>query len=275
MKQYRHINITAAILLISNSLYAADTSARYVNCMDYNTVGNGLCRPEDPVPEGPKRADAPKPDPVQEFLDNHGKPPREFAEFYANPTPENAQKWNQAFRAQQMRAMEISKAWKAAIEADAATTQPPQAAVPPVVQSVGVKQPVAKIVSNGALQPMPKTTRLGAFATGAEDRGSLTYYFSVSDPNSAKMSATLGAVYSGGKSKYKFTCVDLTPLSDKFQASPMNRGGLPCDWRMPRAGEVESLKIQQTPVLVVQRPNTPQQQIVGNIDQQQLINMLR
>jgi len=178
-----------------------------------------------------------------------------------------------SLRVKQMRAAQISSAWKTAIQQETvvqaqdsaqSATRPFAGAMPAVV--VANKAPVLSI---------SKTTRLGAFATAADGQGSLTYYFSVSDPESAKMSANLNTIYRSGKSKYKFTCVDLTPLSDKFQASPANRGSLPCDWRMPKAGEVESLNIQQVPILVIQHPNAQPQQIAGVIEQQQLIELLR
>lgn len=265
--------------LFSGGSVFADTSGRYVNCMDYSTVGSGLCRPDDPVPEAPAR-NQPKVDPVKEFLENHGKPPREFVEFYLNPTPENAQKWNQSFREQQMKVSQVAAAWQNAMRGDTPSQTSGQStgSNTGLLQNQRVNEPVSPQTPSPAPAARPessKVTRLGAFATSAEQGGWVTYYFSVSDPLSARMSEDFKGVIPNLKSKYRFTCVDLTPLSDKVQAQPSNRGALPCDWRLPRSGELETYKIQQTPVILIQRTNQPPELIKGVIKPDRLRKLLQ
>lgn len=48
---------------------------------------------------------------VDEFLDNHGKPPREFARFMINPTLENALIWAQKYDDMLKRTKETTEAW--------------------------------------------------------------------------------------------------------------------------------------------------------------------
>lgn len=269
--------VSVCVLTVSGFIYA-DTSLRYVNCMDYSTVGTGLCRPNDPIPEAPARNES-KVDPVKEFLDNHGKPPREFVEFYLNPTPENAQKWNQSFRAQQMKAANVASAWQAAIKAEKGQVETQNSAQPAVSTSNQAIPPQKQSQPLRAPQPHQgegvKNTRLGAYATRADQQGRLTYYFSVSEPNSARMSSELASIAPSFNGKYRFTCVDLTPLSDKFQAQPKNRGALPCDWRLPRSGELETYKIQQTPVIVVQRNGQSAEILPGVVAADRLRAVLR
>lgn len=48
---------------------------------------------------------------IDDFLENHGKPPREFVAFHLEPTLENALKWVYAYNQLQQRNIELTRAW--------------------------------------------------------------------------------------------------------------------------------------------------------------------
>jgi hypothetical protein len=211
---------------------------------------------------------------VQQFLDNHGKPPREFAEFYVNPTPENAQRWVAAFRAQQAKANAIAAAWREAEQPPAS----PSVSQSPVNQANFISSAPTPTAAPAAPTAMPAVPagalrpglRLGAYATPVPSLPQVVYYFSASCPFCARLKPDLAAFTQQYQSKLAFTCVDLTPLSPHQTPNPANRDGLPCDWRLPNPNEVERLQIRQTPTLLVQRPDGTGQRLSGLISPAQL-----
>lgn len=270
----------APFLILGATLVAGAAGAqtpmehKYTPCVDYFQVGGSRCAPISsavaaapastspaPVPSG-----RPSADPVQSFLDNHGKPPREFAEFYVNPTPENARRWVEAFRAQQTKANAMAEAWRQAEQALPGANEPVRpAASPPLPAAAPVAGPVTT-----AAAATPTAPRLGRFATPAEQLPILVYYFSASCPFCARLKPDLMAMTQPAQGKLLFTCVDLTPLSPRQAPSPGNRTGLPCDWRLPQPGEVERLQIRQTPTLLISRPGQGGQRLTGVISPGQL-----
>lgn len=100
-------------------------------CLDYWAVGNTKgCqkapptkKPQSPSPTQPSPT-VPPPQPaaetpsssvldkkINDFIANHGKPPREFVEFYLDPTPENAMKWVAKYNELLQRSNDIAVAW--------------------------------------------------------------------------------------------------------------------------------------------------------------------
>jgi hypothetical protein len=235
-------------------------------CVDYFTLGGSRCRPQQPqapaVPTLPVQPSAT--DPVQAFLDNHGKPPREFAEFYVNPTPENARRWAQAFQAQQAKAAALAAAWKQAESALKVAPAAPVSAPPQPLPAPTTPVPL------GATPPSPPPLRLGGFATPVEQHPIMVYYFSASCPFCARLKPDLLAVTQSLRGKLVFACVDLTPLSPRQAPHPTNRNGLPCDWRLPQPGEVEKLQIRQTPTLLISRPGGNGARLTGVVEPSQL-----
>ncbi len=109
---------------------AAATAAqeRYAPCLSYYTVGDSDgCQPEQeeaPVSAAPSpTAVAPEPEEpaetgprplkerIDEYLADHGKPPREYVSFYLEPTIENAIKWVHTYNEILERNKRITYAW--------------------------------------------------------------------------------------------------------------------------------------------------------------------
>lgn len=121
------------ILLAATSLPAWATYDDAVEdrpCLDYWAVGNSKGCQKAPVKKPKPEAKpvvasptAPPPQPVAEdpsptlnkkiddFIANHGKPPREFVAFYLDPTPENAMKWVAKYNELLQRGNDIAVAW--------------------------------------------------------------------------------------------------------------------------------------------------------------------
>jgi hypothetical protein len=285
----RLIIVTGVMQAVVVGGWAQDARAnRFVICNDYYTVGASLCKPKAATPvftQAPKETSmrvAPTPaaqsDKVKDFLDNYGKPPREFVEFYMNPTPDNAQRWVAAYKEQQARTAAVAEAWK---RASAAEGQGGSARITPQTPSPAIlpAAPIAPKVftpQSGAQIPLPSgAIRLGGYSAVTGAKTDLTYYFSAVCPYCVRLKPSLASFAQTHLSKLKFTCVDLTPLSTKSGPSPQNLQGLPCDWRTPRDGEVESLGITQTPTLFVQKGSTPPTRLVGLFPMEQLQGLVK
>jgi hypothetical protein len=275
----RATKIALYATLVIGVAQAAPSTDRYTVCNDYYTVGASPCRAKasTPVARPAKAAlnaaqQAPKitaADPVQQYLDNHGKPPREFVEFYLNPTPENANTWVQTFRAQQARANAVSQAWQQAEQAGARAAMPAN----PVLAAVPTPAMPRPASPTAAPRPRP-ILQIGGYATPAESLTKVTYYFSAICPFCTRLKPDLAALTQAKKSKLIFTCVDLTPISNRSTPNPANRAGLPCDWRMPQPGEVEALDLNQTPILLVQAPGQAVTRLTGLVPREALRKLL-
>ncbi len=238
------------------------TQSQYKTCVDYFALGGSRCQGRGTATVvtptlPPVIAADPQQDPVQEFLDNHGKPPREFAEFYVNPTPQNALRWVSAFQAQKARADALAVAWREAEQAmaPAATAPTGRPSQSKVVQEPQMKMPPAATPTS--------SLRFGAYAPATTRKPELLYYFSASCPFCARLKPDLQALTQTLSDKLVFTCVDVTPLSQRQSPVPANRDGLPCDWRTPNPGELERLEIRQTPTLLVSRGAVPPERLSG------------
>lgn len=271
-------------VMTSNLAWAADPT-----CLSYYTVGDSDCKPVASTPvKRPQTAPATAPQLVQpvgevdKFLDNYGKPPREFVEFYLNPTSENARKWVATYQGIIQKGQDISKAWNQADElykgAGTSTAPVLQGTAPAVTEP-----PVAAaVMAPPAMAPQPVATSFGAFAEQSQAgtagpagvRNSpidLTYYFSQTCPYCAKMTPDLAALSKEKSGKLELTCVDVTPVG------PRNRpdeayitSKLPCKWRLPEEGEVDREAVRQTPTLVIRKGGVTPVRLSGYVPLAQL-----
>src|SRR4051812_972560 len=115
----KNLLVGLSLLLLPLVAHAQDTyNGKYAPCVDYFTVGNSNCSPVASTPiivQMPASANAtvaaasaPPKDAVTQYLDNYGKPPREFVEFYLNPTAENAMKWVATYNQMVQRSQSLS-----------------------------------------------------------------------------------------------------------------------------------------------------------------------
>lgn len=260
-------------------------------CIDFYTVGESKCEPAakpvqassgSPVLVPPAvRNEEQK---VDEFLENYGKPPREFVQFYMNPTPENAQKWVQAYQGILQKSQNISDMW-----ADAERLYGQQGAEPATRRSApsvpARVMPQAPQVAPDAALPVSQPSSLGNFGglnavptgrqTGGvmpQDRGlKLTYYFSQICPFCARMTPELSVLTNNYSGKLEFTCVDVTPFSETTAPRPANISDkLACQWRLPEPEELKREGVNQTPTLLVQQGGKAQVKLSGYMSQEQL-----
>lgn len=287
-----------------------DLQAKYTPCIDYYTVGESSCRPaaSTPVyrpgqvqqptllspPAAPQSFTDPEQAKVDKYLENYGKPPREFVEFYLNPTPENAVKWVAAYQQLVQRGKALSEAWnqadelyqqgRVALPAADENSLPPVTDFGPLLQ----KAPAANLQSSQIeTQDAPRpqktvaTESIGAFSPespviSASKGVDVTYYFSATCPYCAQLTPQLADIYEKMPSKFAFTCVDVTPLGATTKPQKANiEGKLPCQWRLPRPQEIENMGIRQTPTLVIRRPGNPDVRLSGYVPPVQLLPYLQ
>lgn len=268
--------------------YAYDVQQKYAPCIDYNTRGESRCGAppsllppvSQPVVSNKLYVQQPVQAPVSQsleqrvdqYLENYGKPPREFVEFYLDPTPENARKWVVTYDDMLKKGQNISNLWSR--------------------EDASYQQALATVQATGALADIPKTSnvsdtkvspeaeiRIGGLANAADsgsfsavpERVHITYFFSKTCPYCAKMTPQLSSLFNDNSSKLAFTCVDVTPLSSSYRPEPSNiEGQLPCQWRLPLEGEVERLGVRQTPTLFIEQKQGDPLKLSGFIPADQL-----
>ncbi len=271
-------------LILPNMALAVDPT-----CISYYTIGDSTCKPvaSTPVQRQPAPVKgAPQlvnpPSEVDKFLENYGKPPREFVEFYLNPTPENARKWVSTYQGIIQKSQDISKAWNQADELyRTSSTTPP--ATRSSVQPLPAQQSIQSMPTAPVNQaPQAPVARFGAFAESTGTSSSqaagirmspinVTYYFSQTCPYCAKMTPDLAALSNEKASKLELTCVDVTPIG------PNNRpdeayitSKLPCKWRLPVEGEIDQEGVRQTPTLVIRKEGQSPVRLSGYVPLTQL-----
>ncbi len=267
-------------------------------CVSYLTVGDSNCKPQplevqrQPAPAASiESMAAPQPkSEVDKYLDNYGKPPREFVEFYLNPTAENASKWVQTYQQMLQKGQDISKAWNDAEQlygtgAAAASQAAPARLVEPAVTQQPAPRAAPQVVP-AQVAPVSSqgvgVDRFGAFANrapalqdttnGIRSKGvSLTYFFSQTCPYCARMTPELAVLVQQIPNKLAFTCVDVTPVgaTSRPDASYIT-SKLPCQWRLPNQGEVEKEQVSQTPTLVIQKEGEAPVRLSGYVPLAQL-----
>jgi len=275
-------------LYAATTLYSTPLKAQEIQCIDYYTVGQNTCATPQPSPQ----ADASAPrllapqatgtdeDKVDEFLENYGKPPREFVAFYLNPTAENAQKWVAAYQQIMQKTQNLSQLWSSAEQLyQQDTSQPvvrrqdeplaqPQQVVP--VQPVA---PVVRASSNLNFGGLGAGVSAGPGGVRAPVSAPLTvtYYYSQACPFCARMTPELNVITANYSGKLAFTCVDVTPVTATQRPDPAYLSGkLPCQWRLPQPGELEEQGVKQTPTLLVQREGASAVRLSGYMSQAQL-----
>ena len=112
-------------LAISQSAVAQHKNEQDVPCVQYYVVGLSECDPQEeisptiaikqPSPTivvaSPKAEISPLDQKIDEFIENYGKPPREFVAFHLEPTLENALTWVRTYNTLLQRNLDITDAW--------------------------------------------------------------------------------------------------------------------------------------------------------------------
>ncbi|TKW60918.1 MAG: conjugal transfer protein TraF [Blastochloris viridis] len=261
-------------------------------CINFYTVGDSKCEPAtkatEPSSNAPTllkpttaKSDDQK---VDEYLENYGKPPREFVEFYMNPTPDNAKKWVEAYQGIVQKSQDLSKMWE---DAERLYTQQgaepalrrPATVVPAVTPQPTTHPQPAVTVPSAQASPLGNFGGLNAVPVAAQTGGvmpqdqglKLTYYFSQVCPYCARMTPELSVLTNNYSGKLEFTCVDVTPFSGATAPNPAYlRDKLACQWRLPGEGELQREGVNQTPTLLVQQGGKAQVKLSGYMSQEQL-----
>ena len=258
-------------------------------CLNYYTVGESNCRPSASTPvAGASERSAPMPTrqneqtAVDKYLSEYGKPPREFVEFYLNPTPENATKWVAAYQQILQKGQDMSKAWSEADQLYKAGLQSPE----PVSQAPAsfAPEPMLQTMPQAPAQPLSQAApaSFGGIADRidhvknapsgiAPNQTSLTYYYSQTGPYCVRMTPDLAILSREMSSKLAFTCVDVTPVGPDIRPNQSYiTSKLPCEWRLPEQGEVDREGVRQTPTLVIQKPGAAKVRLSGYVPLTQL-----
>lgn len=263
-------------------------------CIDYTSIGMSSCKEHveeaaissTTVVTPPAVVEFQKPskdvsktldERIDDFLENHGKPPREFVAFSLEPTLENALIWAQKNKEIIARNKQLADAWnQAQLILDA--RQKVGAEVPPLPEElmpVPDFKPVAQSEIEALAPYLSKQSgdsanlRLGAagnltnnqsvvggrigggFDIQAKDQPiSISYYFSAECPYCKKFEGELKSVMKDMKGRLEVTCVDMTPSG---QAEANVLGKIDCAWRPLEVGEMERMGIKSTPSLIVDR----------------------
>lgn len=261
-------------------------------CIDFYTVGDSKCETSEASPNtsssSPElvRPAAAKSEEqkIDEYLENYGKPPREFVQFYMNPTPENAKKWVEAYKGVLQKSQNLSRMWEDAERLYGQQGATPALRRPATVTPVVVPAAVPP-ASSGATLPRAQASQLGNFGglnavpvggrtegVMPQDRGlKLTYYFSQTCPFCARMTPELSVLTNNYSGKLEFTCVDVTPFSGATAPNPAYlRDKLACHWRLPEGDELQREGVTQTPTLLIQPGGKAQVKLSGYMSQEQL-----
>ncbi|RYG62141.1 MAG: thioredoxin [Alphaproteobacteria bacterium] len=291
---------------VCSGLFAANAAAAPdPTCVSYLTVGDSNCKPPaQPEPQRPAQrpdiesmAGMPPKTEVDKYLDSYGKPPREFVEFYLNPTAENATKWVQTYQQMLQKGQDLSRAWSDAEELY--KTGQPGAAPLPASAPARLMEPAAMAPAPSPnmpagmpsqlpaqVAPMPSMGaapgRFGAFANtapsaqpttnGIRAKGvNLTYFFSQTCPYCTRMTPELAVLSKEIANKLTFTCVDVTPVGATSRPDAgYITSKLPCQWRLPNQGEIEMEQVSQTPTLIIQREGEAPVRLSGYVPLAQL-----
>lgn len=224
---------------------------------------------------------------VDEFIENYGKPPREYVRFNLNPTLENALIWAQKFEEMNARTLQVSDAWgqaqdilkkrreqglnlpeynaempvpdfnKSQNEEDAFWMPAPQQDTPPVLGFAPKgKEAVNRegsAINRGSQKSMNGSITLNDSAR-SERTGpaKISYYFSAQCRFCAEFEPKFQKLIKElGKSVVDVTCVDVSPV----ERSEKNIfGKIDCRWRSVGSGEMKLFNIQSTPTLIIDKP---------------------
>lgn len=306
-------------------------------CLDYFKVGTSACgsakqvkedaikQPVLPVVQDvtvtgvvqaapPKLSDEDKLEvKVDKFLENYGKPPREYVRFNLNPTLENALIWAQKFEEMNARTQQVSDAWGQAQDIlkqrrDQGLELPEyerQLEVPKDYTKIGNEeqskwlplpteenQPPAlgffgggddtdtgiRVGSEGLknrVTPLSSGSLGGAVEQELADKGpvEISYYFSAQCPYCKKFEPQLQSLIKELGKSH----VNVTCVD----VTPANRtekniyGKVDCKWRSVAGGEMNLLGIQSTPTLIIDKKDgSDLRKVEGLVDIPQLKRFL-
>jgi len=240
------------------------------SCVDYKTVGMTNCEPTEEVSLTPPPA-LPEPEltldqKVDQYLEDYGKPPREFVEFSLEPTLENALKWAKKNQEIKERNRSISKAWGQA-EAIINEYKKHNMEIPgfkyesdlPPVPDFGVPTNSQLFMQERRKSSVVPSTSIGRnigegiktkdLLAEAEGKINISYYFSAECAFCKKFEPGFSNVLQElGKDKVTVICVDMTPSGSKI--SNVN-GKIDCRWRPLLPGEAKDFEIVSTPTLII------------------------
>jgi thiol-disulfide isomerase/thioredoxin len=248
--------------------------AKYPFCMDYMTVGTGLCAPQPSPTEVvtstllAPRTSAPTPkNKVDEFLDNYGKPPREFVEFYLDPSPDNAKKWATKYQGMVEKARTIANVWNGAEKSLVSNTITDAPA--PIQPKPEILTPVTPVVSTSVdLSSRNDIGQLGV--TNATVK--VAYFYSADCPYCAQMTPALDQLVREMGSRLELTCIDMTPNNPQPNTI---LGKLSCTWRLPKSGEIATRQITQTPTLLYSVKGGAEHKLSGYVPLENLREYLK
>ncbi|MDD9911527.1 MAG: thioredoxin family protein [Alphaproteobacteria bacterium] len=312
------IAISTIVLLAPLTLHAQ--AEKYLPCLNYWTVGMSGCNPEEvsktaavsqtnmlpppvletagqkEVPQITQQAEPPTLDKkIDDFLESHGKPPREFVAFHLEPTLENALKWVYKYNNMLQRNVELTRAWMQA-EAiyDRSVSRGEDASVLETTKSMavpdfGVNIPNMPNLNNLNVQALPpppaeikkqieNTSSNNPFAATNSVRDGriggdsgvleIDYYFSAECPYCQKFEPEFNQMLSGLDIPINVTCVDITP-SGQHMSNIL--GKVDCTWRPAGQSEIQRMGIRTTPSLIIRRgEGRPLERISGYVESERL-----
>ena len=267
-------------------------------CVRYNVVGDTGCQDGEKQPEEDMQKNEepqqqlPEPTPqatpasipldqkVQQYLDDYGKPPREYVRFMLEPTLENAMLWAQKYEEMQARSGKLADAWRQA--EDIIAKRKEQGLDLPVYQQLPEvpdfnKTPVEnwgiatqEMQKNSAeddvlnfnrvdentirrdITPL-KDGRIGGDDTSETETVGpiqMSYYFSADCPFCQKFEPQFQRLITMMGDQLDVTCIDLTPSGRKEENI---LGKVSCRWRPVVSGEMKAFGIQSTPTLLINK----------------------
>lgn len=276
---------SVAVITASSALAQGEQKPR---CLSYTSVGMSDCKEEvvsatetpseeprpvvefdrEPQPTAP--AQSALDDRIDDFLENHGKPPREFVAFSLEPTLENALIWAQKYREMLDRNKRLTDAWQQAQQILDSRLQTGEEvpALPVALPPVPDFSPLALQETQKGRQPQPeraarplahgfsadvqdvKGGRIGGAQEVVLKPISISYYFSAECPYCQKFEKELKIITKDMGKQLDLTCVDMTPSGQE----PSNvLGKVDCAWRPLQVGEMDKMGIKSTPTLIIDR----------------------
>lgn len=297
-----------AVLSASSAL-----SAEEERCIDYHTPGVSDCRvvqaelegeeaiepAEEPDEEVFQKPQPPKPNQptleqrVDQFMEDYGKPPREFVAFSLEPTLDNALIWAQKYREMMSRNQRLTEAWRQAQqilsareERDGEDIPALPNALPPVPDFTPQLEKEARAAKQKTFAEAQKAAGVDVSTNsqkfrqgrigGAENSApviNINYYFSAQCPYCKKFEKGFQSVIKGMEGRLAVTCVDMTP-SGKEKSNIF--GKVDCKWRPVQLGESQRFGVESTPTLIIDRGlGGSLERLAGYVDAQSLEKYLR
>ena len=298
-------------LLLALIAPQVSSAAEQPRCLNYHTPGVTDCQVvaapvSDSIPQLPKLKPAKKAEPeppaqptlddrVEEFMQDYGKPPREFVAFSLEPTLENALIWAQKYRDMMERNQRLTQAWQqaqqilAAREESGAKLPELPNELPPVPDFSPLALQEKQAAQMREMQARGSSRQADASAIsrninkvqdgriGGPDNTlpviNVNYYFSAECPFCQKFEKEFDKVIKNMDGSLAVTCVDMTPSG---QAASNIHGKLECEWRPVQLGEAQRFGVESTPTLIIDRGlGTALERVAGYVEGAALEKYLR